>query len=72
MAVTSPPPYTRLSGAASKISTKFSVPKPQRPEAAKRRNMATRKPKSPIRLTMNAFLPESAFSRSVNQYPMRM
>jgi hypothetical protein len=34
-------------------------------------NIAMRKPASPIRLTMKAFLPASAFSLSENQYPIR-
>jgi hypothetical protein len=34
------------------------------------RNMATRKPKSPMRLTMNAFFPASALAFSVNQKPI--
>ena len=33
-------------------------------------NIATRNPKSPMRLTMNAFLPASAFAFSLNQKPM--
>jgi hypothetical protein len=56
-----------VSGAAWKISVKFSVPK-----VVNRRNMAMRKPMSPMRFTMKAFFPASAFSRSVNQYPMRI
>src|ERR1043166_7198646 len=35
-----------------------------------RRDMAIRKPKSPLRFTMNAFLPASAFTFSLNQKPM--
>ena len=40
------------------------------PMLANSRNIATRRPKSPMRLTMNAFLPASAFALSVNQKPM--
>ncbi len=32
--------------------------------------MATRKPKSPMRLTMNAFFPASALAFSLNQKPI--
>ncbi len=39
------------------------------PKPAKRMNMATRKPRSPIRLTMKAFFPESAFSLSREPVP---
>ena len=35
------------------------------------RNIAIRKPKSPILLTMNAFLPASALAFSVNQKLIR-
>ena len=33
--------------------------------------MARMRPKSPMRLTMKAFLPAEAFFSSVNQKPMR-
>ena len=48
------------------ISRKVSVP-----SAFQRMNIAIRKPKSPIRLTMNAFLPASALALSWYQNPMR-
>ena len=34
------------------------------------KNIATRKPKSPIRFMMNAFLPASALALSANQKPI--
>ncbi len=37
---------------------------------ANSRNIAIRNPKSPMRLTMNAFLPASAFAFSLNQKPI--
>jgi hypothetical protein len=40
------------------------------PRFAQRRNIATRKPKSPTRLTMNAFLPALALDSSENQKPI--
>ncbi|MND04745.1 hypothetical protein D3C83_251580 [compost metagenome] len=40
------------------------------PKFANIRNIATRNPKSPIRFTMNAFLPASAFALSLNQNPI--
>jgi hypothetical protein len=33
-------------------------------------NIATSRPKSPMRLTMNAFFPASAFTFSLNQNPI--
>ena len=62
MAVIATPPAAKWSSAPAKIGMKSSVPK-----ALKRRNMASRKPTSPIRLTMKAFFPASDFSRSLNQ-----
>ena len=41
------------------------------PVAWKSRNMPSRKPKSPMRLTMKAFLPASALAFSRYQKPMR-
>ena len=35
------------------------------------RNIATRKPKSPMRLTTKAFFPASTLARSLNQNPIR-
>ena len=40
------------------------------PRLAKIMNIATKNPKSPMRLTMNAFLPASAFAFSENQNPI--
>ena len=40
------------------------------PAAPKRMNMPIKKPRSPMRLTMKAFLPAEAFSRSSNQKPI--
>ena len=37
---------------------------------AQMRKIATRKPKSPMRLTMKAFFPASAFAFSLNQNPI--
>ena len=62
IAVTKPPPYTNVFGAACMMSVKF-----RDPTAWKSRNIAIMKPTSPMRLTMKAFFPASAFSRSLNQ-----
>ena len=40
------------------------------PRFANSMNIAIRKPKSPMRLTMKAFFPASAFAFSENQKPM--
>ena len=40
------------------------------PTVCQSRNMPSRKPASPMRLTMNAFLPAAAFSGSSNQNPI--
>ncbi len=40
------------------------------PRACQSTNMPSRKPASPMRLTMNAFLPAAAFSGSSNQNPI--
>jgi hypothetical protein len=40
------------------------------PKLANIRNIATRNPKSPMRFTMNAFLPASALAFSLNQKPI--
>ena len=40
------------------------------PTAWKSRNMPSRKPASPMRLVMNAFLPARALARSSNQKPI--
>ena len=40
------------------------------PRLANIKNIATRNPKSPMRFTMNAFLPASAFAFSLNQKPI--
>ena len=63
--VTSAPPYASVPSAAARTGTKSSVPK-----AVKTRNMATRKPASPIRFMMNAFFPAFAYSRFSYQKPM--
>ena len=65
IAVTTAPPGTRAPGALAKTVSKSSDPK-----RVKMRNIATRNPKSPMRLTMNAFLPASALTLSLNQKPM--
>ena len=65
MAVTTAPPYVNVAGAAANTVAKSSAP-----TLLNSRNIAMRKPKSPMRLTMNAFFPASAFSRSLNQKPM--
>ena len=62
--VTSAPPIC-TPAAASPTPAKESVPK-----FANMRNIATRKPKSPMRLTMKAFFPASAFALSLNQNPI--
>ena len=64
-AVTTALPPAKTAGAAWAISRKVRVP-----SAFQRMNIATRKPKSPIRLTMNAFLPASALAFSLNQKPI--
>ena len=65
IAVTTAPPYARVAGAAANTDSKLKVPK-----CTNTRNMATRKPKSPIRFTMNAFLPALAKSRFSYQKPI--
>ena len=55
MAVRTPPVHPGFAASFAAISLKVSVPK-----FASRRNMPIRKPKSPMRLTMKAFLPASA------------
>ncbi len=66
IAVTIAPPYASEASAPALMATKSSVP-----NTVNSRNIATRRPKSPIRFTMNAFLPASDFSRSPNQKPIR-
>ena len=66
IAVTSAPPAGRTSPARLNTSVKFRLP-----NACHIRNMAIRKPKSPIRFTMKAFLPASALAFSENQKPIR-
>ena len=46
------------------------VPKSSEPVCQKINNIATRNPKSPMRLTMKAFLPASALICSLNQNPI--
>ena len=65
MAVTMAPPGVSTSPARSVTATKSNVP-----NARQRMNIATRKPKSPIRFMMKAFLPASALAFSVNQNPI--
>ena len=65
IAVAAAPPGRRAAGALVKTVSKSSDPR-----CVKMRNIATRNPKSPIRLTMNAFLPASALICSLNQKPM--
>src|SRR3954462_3003319 len=48
----------------------FTFTKSSVPMFAKSMNIATRNPKSPMRLTMNAFFPASAFALSLNQNPI--
>ena len=57
---------TATSGAAEKTSWKEMVPK-----TAKIHMMPRPKPRSPTRLTMNAFLAASAAERRLNQNPIR-
>ena len=63
--VTSTEPMANAPGAAAFTETKSSFPR-----FANSMNIATRKPKSPMRFTMNAFLPASALAFSLNQKPM--
>ena len=65
MAVTRVPPTGRCAGAIAKTCRKSKLPKTRQ-----MRNSATRNPKSPIRLTMKAYLPASALAFSVNQKPI--
>ncbi len=65
IAVAAAPPGRKAAGALVKTVSKSSDPR-----CVKMRNIATRNPKSPIRLTMNAFLPASALICSLNQKPM--
>ena len=65
IAVTSGAARRQHGGACSAISAKSSVP-----SACQIRNIAIRKPKSPIRFMMNAFLPASALALSLNQKPI--
>ena len=65
IAVTTTPPNA-ISPALALTPTKSS-----RPMFANRMNIAIRNPKSPMRLTMNAFLPASAFAFSLYQKPIR-
>ena len=66
IAVTAALPSGNRLRAFANTSVKFRLP-----ACWKIRNMATRNPKSPTRLTMNAFLPASALICSVNQNPIR-
>src|SRR6266568_1621179 len=59
------PPAGRAPGAAANTG-----PKSSEPVAWKIRNIATRNPTSPMRLTMNAFFPASALTFSLNQKPI--
>ena len=65
MAVMTGPPTPKVVAAFGNT-----VPKSSEPVYQKINNMATRNPKSPIRLTMKAFLPASALICSVNQNPI--
>ncbi|MNT51048.1 hypothetical protein D3C72_1879970 [compost metagenome] len=53
-------------GAIAFSSTKFKVP-----NVVNRINIPIKKAASPIRLTMNAFMPAAAFSESENQKPIK-
>src|SRR5450830_239322 len=64
MAVTTAPPIGNSAALAA------TVPKSSAPRLANIMNIATMKPKSPMRFTMNAFLPASALAFSENQNPM--
>ncbi len=64
--VTTVLPTSSLPGAAAKTLVKSMVPK-----VTKIRKMARRKPKSPIRLTMKAFLPASEADFFSYQNPIR-
>ena len=66
IAVTIAPPAGSSSAARS-----LHVGEVERARASRQsRNIATRKPKSPMRFTMNAFLPASALALSLNQKPI--
>ena len=66
MAVTVAPPISNARGAERNTSLSSSEP-----TASNIMNIATRKPKSPIRFMMNAFFPASALTFSEYQNPMR-
>ena len=54
-------------------SSAATAPTPTKESASKfanMRNIATRNPKSPMRFTMKAFFPASAFALSLNQNPI--
>jgi hypothetical protein len=56
--------------APSEPARSFTPTKSSVPRLAKSIIMAIRNPKSPIRFTMNAFFPASAFAFSLNQKPI--
>ena len=66
MSVPPQPDSTGRSAAAAMTARKSSVP-----NVTKTRNIPARKPTSPMRLTMNAFLPASEALCLWNQKPMR-
>ena len=63
-----PSPRRRRHG--SDVAAALTPLKSSVPMFANIMNIATRNPKSPMRFTMNAFLPASAFAFSLNQKPM--
>ena len=65
MAVIAASPAVNAVGAWANTASKSSDP-----VCRKIRNIATRNPKSPIRLTTNALSPASALIFSLNQNPM--
>ena len=66
IAVTNPPPAASCPGAAANTEAYWTVP-----SVVQRSITPKPKPKSPTRLTMNAFFPASAADGRSNQKPMR-
>src|SRR2546428_12072417 len=62
IAVAAAPPGRKAAGALGKTVSKASDPR-----GVEMRNIATRNPKTPVRLTMNALLPASALIWAFNQ-----
>ena len=66
----SPTRLADTAGATGPLNAAFTASKSSVPSAWKIRNMPSRKPASPTRLVMNAFLPAAALAGSSNQNPI--